>query len=54
MPDEPKPATEGDRKWRGLTQRTNELAETLQPPHDDEAERGNPAPADPGSGSEKA
>ncbi|HEY6962505.1 MAG TPA: hypothetical protein VI408_11500 [Gaiellaceae bacterium] len=42
------PAVEGDREWRDLTQQTNELAEQLQPPHDDDAERGGPAPVDPG------
>jgi hypothetical protein len=47
MPDEQNPATEGDREWRELTQKTHELARKLQPPHDDEAERGNAAPADP-------
>jgi len=49
MTDEDLPPTEGDREWRELTQGTNELAEDLRPPHDDDAERGAPAPADPGS-----
>lgn len=40
-------ATEGDRAWRERTQETRELAEKLQPPHDPETERGNPAPVDP-------
>ena len=40
-------ATEGTREWRELTQQTNEQAEELQPPHDDDAERGAPAPVDP-------
>ena len=43
--------TEGSRAWRELTQQTNEQAEELQPPHDDDAERGAPVPADPGSDS---
>jgi hypothetical protein len=49
MADEEQPATEGDREWREATQQTNEQAERLQPPHDDEAERGSPAPVDPRS-----
>ncbi len=40
-------ATEGDRAWRERTQRTNEQAEQLQPPHDPADERGNPVPAKP-------
>ena len=44
--DEQPPATEGDRAWRDQTQQTEELAEELQPPHDPEAERGEPAPVD--------
>lgn len=44
MTDDARPATEGDREWRDLTQQTNPLAEELEPPHDDEAERGAPAP----------
>jgi hypothetical protein len=47
MTDEHTPPTEGDRDWRERTQETNELAEELRPPHDDETERGNPVPADP-------
>jgi hypothetical protein len=46
--DEDLPPVEGDREWREQTQETNELAEKLQPPHDDETERGNPSPARPG------
>jgi hypothetical protein len=41
-------ATEGTREWREQMQQTNDLAEELQPPHDDDAERGAPAPVDPG------
>ena len=41
------PATEPDRAWRERTQRTNEQAERLAPPHDPDAERGNPVPAKP-------
>jgi hypothetical protein len=37
------PPVEGDREWREQTQQTNELAKELQPPHDDDAERGAPA-----------
>ncbi len=37
------PPAEGDREWREETQRTNEQAKELAPPHDDEAERGAPA-----------
>ena len=48
MADEDLPPMEGDAEWRELTQETNELAEELQPPHDDEAARGEPAPVDPG------
>jgi hypothetical protein len=48
MADEQVPPAEGDREWREQVQETNELAERLQPPHDDETERGNPAPAKPG------
>jgi hypothetical protein len=44
LPTEP---TEGSREWRDRMQQTNELAERLQPPHDDAAERGAPAPVDP-------
>ena len=40
-------ATEGTPEWRELTQQTNEQAEQLQPPYDDDAERGAPAPVDP-------
>ncbi len=50
MTDEDLPPVEGDREWREQTQETNELAERLQPPHDDETERGNPAPATPALG----
>ena len=38
---------EGTREWREQMQQTNELAEQLQPPHDDDAERGAPAPVEP-------
>jgi hypothetical protein len=48
MADDETPPAEGDRDWRERMQETNELAEKLQPPHDDETERGNPAPAKPG------
>ena len=41
------PATEGDRAWREQTQGTEEQAEELQPPHDPDDERGEPAPVDP-------
>jgi hypothetical protein len=47
MADESDAPVEGDREWRELTQRTNEQAEKLQPPHDDDAERGSPSPVDP-------
>jgi hypothetical protein len=47
--DDDLPPVEGDREWRELTQETNELAEELAPPHDDEAERGSPSSVDPGS-----
>lgn len=47
MADEETPVSEGDRRWREQMQETNELAEELRPPHDDETERGNPAPAKP-------
>jgi hypothetical protein len=45
MADDETPATEGDREWRELTQRTGEHASELQPPHDDETERAFPTPA---------
>jgi hypothetical protein len=48
MDDEDLPPVEGDPEWRERTQETNELAEKLPPPHDDETERGNPSPAAPG------
>jgi hypothetical protein len=47
MTEEGLPPMEGDAEWREATQRTNELAEKLQPPHDPDAERGAPAPVDP-------
>ncbi len=50
MADEEKtPATEGDKAWRDVTQQTNEQAEELAPPHDDETERAAPTPAKPKS-----
>jgi len=39
--------TEGSREWRERMQRTNELAEQLQPPHDPDGERGDPSPVRP-------
>jgi hypothetical protein len=39
-------ATEGDRDWREQTQETGEQAKELQPPHDPDAERGEPAHVD--------
>jgi hypothetical protein len=39
--DERRVPTEGDPEWREETQRTNEQAEELQPPHDPDAEREN-------------
>jgi hypothetical protein len=45
--DDETPATEGNREWRELTQQTNEQANELQPPHDDETERRSPTPARP-------
>jgi len=47
MADDEAPATEGDREWRELTQQTNEQADELQPPHDEESERRFPTPAKP-------
>jgi len=44
------PPTEGDREWREATQRTNELAKKLRPPHDPDAERGAPTPSEPAGG----
>ena len=46
MADEERPATEGDAAWRERTQQTNEQAKELQPPHDAEAERGQPTPSE--------
>jgi hypothetical protein len=47
MADDERTPTEGDREWRELTQQTNEQANELQPPHDDETERRSPTPAKP-------
>jgi hypothetical protein len=47
--DETRVPSEGDREYNDRMQETNELAEELQPPHDPDAERGAPAPVDPGS-----
>jgi hypothetical protein len=47
MTDEKKAVTEGDREYRERMQKTNELAEKLQPPRDPAAERGAPAPVKP-------
>ena len=48
------PPTEGDREWRELTQRTNDLAKKLRPAHDPDAERGTPTPAEPTDGDDDA
>jgi hypothetical protein len=45
-PEPEETPVEGSREWRERTQQTNELAEQLQPPHDPEAERGDPSPVD--------
>jgi hypothetical protein len=37
------PPEEGDAEWREQMQQTNDLAKKLAPPHDDAAERGEPA-----------
>jgi hypothetical protein len=47
MADDDMPPMEGDREWREETQRTNELAKKLQPPHDPDAERRSPTPVEP-------
>jgi hypothetical protein len=46
MAENETPSTEGDAEWRRRMQETNELAKELQPPHDAEAERGQPTPSE--------
>jgi hypothetical protein len=38
MREDDEPATEGDPVWREQMQETAELAELLQPPHDDDVD----------------
>jgi hypothetical protein len=47
MADDDTPPMEGDREWREEMRQTEDLARKLAPPHDDDAERGAPAPVDP-------
>ena len=47
--DETRVPSEGDREYNDRIHETNQLADELQPPHDPDAERGDPAPVDPGA-----